>query len=132
MLGLIGLEIYLKAAVLIETNHRPHGHSFKGLWQKLTPETQQKLLDAAEDRVAGHHQLDRLCEILVALERAFSVGRYSYEINDTRTTEEAINAGTQWVEAGTDPFEADLAYFPTERSGLVCALKDFCQHKLEK
>lgn len=124
-LVLLALEIRLKCAVLSDTGSRPRGHDYYCLWNKLNPLTQSCVLESAHERFAGHVDYSDLEGVLKALKKVFEIGRYGYEINDQRSPEEAKGAGDEWLKLGGNPSDADLAYYPFERDGLLHGLKDF-------
>ena len=123
LLGLIGLEILLKALVLLETRKRPANHDFSGMFSELKGSTQRKLIGEAAERFAGHVDFSDMDHLLGCLRRAFEQGRYSYEVNDERSDEEARQAGMRWLKNGASFEEADIAFFPLELDALVFALR---------
>ncbi|MEP1613882.1 MAG: hypothetical protein ABJL72_18420 [Roseobacter sp.] len=125
LLTLLGLEIHLKAAVMFRTGERPANHKFYEIWKKLPEEVQEEVLNEAKDRYPTHTDFNNFEAILTAFSDAFVAGRYSYEKNDDRTSAEATEAGERWIEDGGAMKEAELAYYPMERSALIYALRNY-------
>ncbi|MGG7643652.1 hypothetical protein ACQ5SP_02440 [Rhodovulum sp. YNF3179] len=126
MLGIIGFEIYLKAAVLLETEFRPPSHDYWKIWNMLSEDSRDKIYNEAKCRLAVEPALDDLKKLFDDLRNAFEKGRYSYEINDDRNADAAASAGRKWIAAGGNLADADLRFHPEARVGLVHALREFC------
>ncbi|WP_136393020.1 hypothetical protein [Aliigemmobacter aestuarii] len=131
LLGLLAFEIRLKCAVLVDTGQRPVSHSYDKLLYLLSESARLRIVELATDRSAGHVDFSRFEEILRRLSRAFTLGRYDYELNDQRQPHEAREAGSVWIANGGDPFEADVAFFPMEREALNFGLATWLQENTD-
>ncbi|MDX6752077.1 hypothetical protein SH611_19910 [Geminicoccaceae bacterium 1502E] len=56
------------------------------------------------------------------MEKAFTKGRYSYELNAEASIREVERIGREWVENGALLAEAQLAYYPMERDNVFHGL----------
>ena len=84
-------------------------------------------------RFSGHVNYGEMDTLLGKLETAFKKGRYQYEINDTRSPEEATEAGRKWIEEQGGAIEkADLAFYLSEVEGLNFALREWLRGRLEQ
>lgn len=129
MLGLIGLEIYLKAILLLETGHRPVNHDFSTIWKRLPAATKSEVLAVASNRYSIHVDFNNLEFVLSSWKKSFEIGRYSYELNDFRSYEEVASAGEDWVSKGLCDEDADLAYFPMERAAVIHGLRSYWDNR---
>ena len=124
-LGILALEIRLKCAALVDNGSRPRSHDYWSIWQSLEEDTRAELLRLAEERYAGHICLSNLEDVFRRIKHAFEVGRYNYERNDTRSPDDALKAGEEWLENGGNVKDADISYHPYEVHGLNFALLEW-------
>lgn len=125
LLGVLGLEIHLKAVLLFETGERPSNHDFLSIWNKLPKPVQDEVLNEAKNQYPTDTDFRNLEAIFTALQKVFVKGRYSYEINDGRSDAEASEVGALWIDEGGTMEEAELSYYPRERDALIHALRDY-------
>jgi hypothetical protein len=76
--------------------------------------------------------LSNIEDVLNDLQKSFNIGRYSYELNDERSDEEAEAAGREWIQNDANEDEADIAYRPMERFSLSFALRHFCERMIKE
>ncbi len=130
-LRVLGFEVLLKCA-LFANGQKLKGHIYSDLWLELPNYAQNKIMNDAKDRMAGHVDFSSLDKILNAYQVVFEKARYFYEFYEGYTLEEQHELGKFWVEIGAPVKEADIQYYPNELEGLIYGLSNYIEEKLSR
>ena len=114
------MEILLKAVYLKVAGSRSnHRHDYRKLWADIPEAVRNRIVAHAHHRFGPHADLTDLDTKLDAWRQVFKGGRYSYEVNFGRATEEVRQAGDKWIASGAKPVDAEFAYYPETRAALI-------------
>ena len=133
ILAILAFELLLKCLFLIERGEFPgrtYGHDYARIWRDLGEHTRRHLISTATERQSGHADYQDLDAVLSDLSRAFTQGRYDFEIGRELSDAELKELGRVWIEAGAPDADADFRFRPWERDGLLFALADSIQDAL--
>lgn len=111
ILNVLAFEIKLKALVLAYDGNLKFSHDYAEGWKRLSDPLQERLIEDAKKRFAGHVNFTDMPTILKNTERAFHKFRYDYEINETRTPQEIEAKSADWD-------NPDYEFHPLEIEGL--------------
>lgn len=125
ILGILRMEILLKAVYLAELKNLPHSHDYKKIWSALSQQSNSQIMCAAKRRVAGHADFSNFDFVLDSWRKVFVSARYGYERTMGETDTASAKRGKEWVKNGARPEEADFAYFPMELVGFSHGLLEF-------
>ena len=127
LLRILGFEILLKCALVVEGGKPPRHHKYVQLWKLLTPQAQESILLAARSRMPGHADLSDIEKLLTWYQYVFERARYHYELYAGYTREEQRELGDLWVALGAPNDEAIVQYHPNELTCLIYGLEQFIQ-----
>lgn len=130
ILGILALEILLKAVRLSLGVNSKKSHDLRKLWSSLDSRVQDDILCRAKKRYGNHANLEDIDRILDDLTKVFLKGRYDYEINQHLSDKEVEKKGADWLEADAPLGEADLCFWPLEKDALIIGAAQYLQEYL--
>jgi predicted nucleotidyltransferase len=133
LLEILGFEILLKAAVLLAGCPRDrldYSHRYWDLWNKLPATDRAEVVGVARARMPHHADLSDMPRLLNAWRYVFEQGRYYYELYENWTLDQQREFGEYWAEIGAPIDEAEVQYYPQERTCMIDALKAYIQRRL--
>lgn len=110
-------------------------HDYCEIWKNLPKDVASELLQLAQNRMAGAIDLssnERLETVLRALQKTMGKARYSYEVNKDRTEADVGLVGEEWAKSGFESETADFAYYPSERTALMCAMVKWLEDRMKR
>ena len=130
ILRILAFEVLLKAAIFLHGQKPKDTHAYAKLWLALPGSVRKKLLEVAEDRMAGHTDFSDLSKLLTAFQVTFEKARYGYEPLFGYTLEEQRELEAIWIESGAEPTAALFSHRPNELQCLVEALLEHIESAL--
>lgn len=131
LLHVLAIEVLLKCVHLIDRGEYIGSHDYTRIWAKITESTRVEILAEAATRAPGYCDMRKVETALVAWKKIFTKGRYDYELNAHRTSEEVERIGREWMDSGARPEDADLAYYRWERECIIYGIRKWVEPRID-
>ena len=127
LLRILGFEILLKCALVVEGCRPERTHNYVKLWQALPEVVRASVLDSAAARMPGQADLSDIDGLLNRYQFVFERARYNYEMFEGYSDRERKELGELWVATGAVITEALVQYSPQELECLIHGLEQYIE-----
>lgn len=127
---ILGFEILLKCALVINKQNPKRNHKYYKLWLGLPGKVQSEILQYADSRMADTNVSSNLEVFLNNFQFIFEKVRYFYEFYEGYTLAEQHDLGQFWKDIGAPLDEAEVRYYPDELECLIFGLSEYIKGKV--
>lgn len=122
LLRLLAFEVSLKCVLVIHDINPSNSHNYFNQIKKLPSQIYDRIIDLAENRMAGHTDFSNHQVLLKTFSKNFIALRYTYEKYKNIDENEYLRRGNEWYEAGCPVDKAEFIYYASELFCLIDAM----------
>lgn len=122
---ILGFEILLKCALVINKQNPKRNHKYYKLWLKLPGKVKSEILKYADSRMADINVSPNLEVLLNNFQFIFEKVGYFYEFYEGYTLDEQHELGQFWKDIGAPLDEAEVRYYPDELECLIFGISEY-------
>lgn len=127
---ILGFEILLKCALVLNNQKPPRNHKYYNLWLGLPVKVRSEILQYANSWMSDINDISNLEELLNNFQFIFEKVRYFYEFYEGYTLDEQHELGQFWKDIGAPLDEAEVRYYPDELECLIFGISEYIKKKV--